>query len=106
MHNNYYILSVCLSVHVTLLSSVTGEVAGRASSTRDVILSKGEKIYHLITDDHVPKYHKVRLKTYPKSFTGKEFIKWLMLRNEVENADQGVILGQALLENGVIHHGE
>ena len=48
----------------------------------------------------------VRLKTYSKSFMGKEFVKWLVLRKEVENADQGVILGQALLENGVIHHGE
>lgn len=88
------------------LATLIGEMAGRASNTRNVILSKGEKIYHLITDDRVPKDHKVRLKTYSKSFTGKEFIKWLMLRKEVEKMEEGVILGQALLENGVMHHGE
>ena len=59
-----------------------------------------------MTSDHVPKDHKVRLKTYLKSFTGEEFIKWLQIRKEVEKVEEGVILGQALLEHGVIHHGE
>lgn len=80
------------------------EQAGRASNTRNVILSKGEKIYHLITADHLPKDHKVRLKTCSNSFTGRQFVKWLILRNEVQKDEEGVILGQALLENGVIHH--
>ena len=85
---------------------LTGEVAGRASNTRNVILGKGEKIYNLIVADFLPKDHKVILKTYPKSFTGEDFIKWLLIRREVKKVEEGVILGQALLENGVIHHGE
>ncbi len=83
-----------------------GEEAGRASNTRNVILNKGEKIYHLFTDDHVPKDHKVRLKSYPKSFSGSEFTRWLIMRGEVEKVEEAVIMGQALLENGVMHHGE
>jgi hypothetical protein len=71
-----------------------------------VIISKGDKMYHQVTDDHLPKDHKARLKTHAKSFTGREFVKWLQLRKEVRKEEEGVILGQALLENGVIHHGE
>ena len=70
------------------------------------MLAKGEKLHNLMTGDHVPKDHKVRLRTYPKSFTGEEFIKWLQIRKEVVKVEEGVILGQALLEHGVIHHGE
>lgn len=71
-----------------------------------MILSKGDKIYHQVTEDHLPKDHKARLKAYSKSFTGREFVRWLLLRNEVRKDEEGVILGQALLENGVIHHGK
>ena len=46
------------------------------------------------------------LKTYTKCFSGEELVGWLVKLEEVGNADEGVILGQALLENGVIHHGE
>ncbi len=54
----------------------------------------------------MPKDHKVRFRTYPKSFTGEDFIKWLQVRNEVVKVEEGVILGRALLEHGVIHHGK
>ena len=70
-----------------------------------MILNEGEKIYNQATDDHLPKDHKAKLKSVPKSFTGREFIKWLQVRKRVETVEQGVILGQALLENGVLHHG-
>jgi hypothetical protein len=35
-----------------------------------------------------------------------EFVSWLMESGEISTPDEGVNLGQALLENGIIHHGE
>lgn len=35
-----------------------------------------------------------------------EFVSWLIDSGEISNPDEGVNLGQALLENGIIHHGE
>lgn len=35
-----------------------------------------------------------------------EFVSWLMESGEISKPDEGVNLGQALLENGIIHHGE
>ena len=87
--------------------SVAGFAATRARDTRNLILDKAQKLYNrakktqkLIRD------HRARLRTYTKCFTGEDFIQWLIEEKEVGNSDEGVILGQALLENGVIHHGE
>ncbi len=33
-------------------------------------------------------------------------VQWLIENGEASNSEQAVILGQALLENGIIHHGE
>lgn len=42
----------------------------------------------------------------PLSFcVPSEFVSWLMEIGETENPEEGVHLGQALLENGIIHHG-
>ena len=35
-----------------------------------------------------------------------EFVSWLIESGEISKSDEGVNLGQALLENGIIHHGE
>lgn len=35
-----------------------------------------------------------------------ELVSWLMEIGETGNPEEGVHLGQALLENGIIHHGE
>lgn len=35
-----------------------------------------------------------------------EFVSWLLENGEISKAEEGVNLGQALLENGLIHHGE
>lgn len=35
-----------------------------------------------------------------------EFVSWLIETGEISKPDEGVNLGQALLENGIIHHGE
>lgn len=35
-----------------------------------------------------------------------DLVTWLMEHGEVANVEEAVHLGQALLENGIIHHGE
>lgn len=40
------------------------------------------------------------------SFVPSEFVSWLIESGEISKPDEGVNLGQALLENGIIHHGE
>lgn len=35
-----------------------------------------------------------------------DLVTWLMEHGEAANVDEAVHLGQALLENGIIHHGE
>lgn len=37
---------------------------------------------------------------------GSEFVAWLLEIGEISKTEEGVNLGQALLENGIIHHGE
>lgn len=37
---------------------------------------------------------------------GSEFVSWLLEIGEISKTEEGVNLGQALLENGIIHHGE
>ncbi|KAG9460765.1 hypothetical protein GDO78_019685, partial [Eleutherodactylus coqui] len=38
------------------------------------------------------------------SFCCSEFVSWLMENGEISKPEEGVNLGQALLENGIIHH--
>lgn len=38
--------------------------------------------------------------------SGSEFVAWLLEIGEISKTEEGVNLGQALLENGIIHHGE
>lgn len=83
-----------------------GVTEGIASDTRNLILDKAEKIYHMLKKDQIPKDHKFRFRTYNHSFTGQELVKYLVDKKiEVTNADEALILCQAMLENGVIHHG-
>ena len=42
----------------------------------------------------------------PKVLCCREFVQWLVARGEVSNSEEAVRLGQALLENGILHHGE
>lgn len=79
--------------------------AGIARDTRNLILDKGDKLYHrasatpgLIHDQ------KSVLKSYSKVFTGEQLVTWLVEDREVADSDEALFLGQALLENGIIHH--
>uniref|UniRef100_A0A8C5HT08 Phosphatidylinositol 3,4,5-trisphosphate-dependent Rac exchanger 2 protein n=1 Tax=Gouania willdenowi TaxID=441366 RepID=A0A8C5HT08_GOUWI len=77
---------------------------GMEQDTWVMVSEKGEKLYHLMTKGNLIKDRKRKLSTFPKCFLGSEFVSWLMEIGETENPEEGVHLGQALLENGIIHH--
>uniref|UniRef100_A0A8D3E4W7 Phosphatidylinositol-3,4,5-trisphosphate dependent Rac exchange factor 2 n=1 Tax=Scophthalmus maximus TaxID=52904 RepID=A0A8D3E4W7_SCOMX len=77
---------------------------GMEQDTWVMVSEKGEKLYHLMTKGHLIKDRKRKLTTFPKCFLGSELVSWLMEIGETGNPEEGVHLGQALLENGIIHH--
>ncbi|XP_062841329.1 phosphatidylinositol 3,4,5-trisphosphate-dependent Rac exchanger 2 protein [Trichomycterus rosablanca] len=78
---------------------------GMEQDTWVMISEKGEKLYQLMSKQgHLIKDRKRKLTTFPKCFLGSEFVSWLMEIGETDNPEEGVHLGQALLENGIIHH--
>uniref|UniRef100_A0A8C0S0X9 Phosphatidylinositol-3,4,5-trisphosphate dependent Rac exchange factor 1 n=1 Tax=Canis lupus familiaris TaxID=9615 RepID=A0A8C0S0X9_CANLF len=72
-----------------------------------MIAEKGEKLYHMMMNKKVNliKDRRRKLSTVPKCFLGNEFVAWLLEIGEISKTEEGVNLGQALLENGIIHHG-
>ncbi|GAA6095688.1 phosphatidylinositol 3,4,5-trisphosphate-dependent Rac exchanger 2 protein [Tachysurus ichikawai] len=78
---------------------------GMEQDTWVMISEKGEKLYNLLSKQgHLIKDRKRKLTTFPKCFLGSEFVACLMEIGETDNPEEGVHLGQALLENGIIHH--
>uniref|UniRef100_H2TMF7 Phosphatidylinositol 3,4,5-trisphosphate-dependent Rac exchanger 2 protein n=1 Tax=Takifugu rubripes TaxID=31033 RepID=H2TMF7_TAKRU len=77
---------------------------GMEQDTWVMVSEKGEKLYQLMTKGNLIKDRKRKLTTFPKCFLGSEFVSWLMEIGETGNPEEGVHLGQALLENGIIHH--
>ncbi|XP_062316534.1 phosphatidylinositol 3,4,5-trisphosphate-dependent Rac exchanger 1 protein [Osmerus eperlanus] len=71
-----------------------------------MIAEKGEKLYHnmMTKSRHLIKDRRRKLSIVPKCFMGNEFVSWLIESGEISKPDEGVNLGQALLENGIIHH--
>ncbi|XP_061623647.1 phosphatidylinositol 3,4,5-trisphosphate-dependent Rac exchanger 1 protein [Phyllopteryx taeniolatus] len=71
-----------------------------------MIAEKGEKLYHMMMTKsrHLIKDRRRKLSIVPKCFMGNEFVSWLIESGEISKPDEGVNLGQALLENGIIHH--
>ncbi|KAG7283500.1 hypothetical protein CRUP_035293 [Coryphaenoides rupestris] len=71
-----------------------------------MIAEKGEKLYHMMMNKsrHMIKDRRRKLSIVPKCFMGNEFVSWLLESGEISKPDEGVNLGQALLENGIIHH--
>ncbi|KAI8499169.1 Phosphatidylinositol 3,4,5-trisphosphate-dependent Rac exchanger 2 protein [Branchiostoma belcheri] len=92
--------------------------------TWNLISEKGERLYHLMNRNtslirdrkhHLRTYHKCfvgslirdrkhHLRTYHKCFVSSEFVSWLKELGEINSVEEGVHLGQLLLENGIIHH--
>uniref|UniRef100_A0A8C4RZ26 Phosphatidylinositol 3,4,5-trisphosphate-dependent Rac exchanger 2 protein n=1 Tax=Erpetoichthys calabaricus TaxID=27687 RepID=A0A8C4RZ26_ERPCA len=78
---------------------------GMEQDTWVMVSEKGEKLYNLMCKHgNLIKDRKRKLTTFPKCFFGSEFVAWLMEIGEIDNPEEGVHLGQALLENGIIHH--
>ncbi|KAL1006309.1 hypothetical protein UPYG_G00070610 [Umbra pygmaea] len=78
---------------------------GMEQDTWVMVSEKGEKLYQLMSQQgHLIKDRKRKLSTFPKCFLGSEFVSWLVDIGETGNPEEGVHLGQALLENGIIHH--
>uniref|UniRef100_A0A8C9VUK0 Phosphatidylinositol 3,4,5-trisphosphate-dependent Rac exchanger 1 protein n=1 Tax=Scleropages formosus TaxID=113540 RepID=A0A8C9VUK0_SCLFO len=71
-----------------------------------MIAEKGEKLYHMIMSKsrHLIKDRRRKFAIVPKCFFGNEFVSWLIENGEISKPEEGVNLGQALLENGLIHH--
>uniref|UniRef100_A0A8C5M0G2 DEP domain-containing protein n=1 Tax=Leptobrachium leishanense TaxID=445787 RepID=A0A8C5M0G2_9ANUR len=70
-----------------------------------MIAEKGEKLYHMLSKkSNLIKDRRRKFSTIPKCFHGNEFVSWLMEYGEISKAEEGINLGQALLENGIIHH--
>ncbi|KAM4692072.1 phosphatidylinositol 3,4,5-trisphosphate-dependent Rac exchanger 1 protein isoform 2-T2 [Rhinophrynus dorsalis] len=70
-----------------------------------MIAEKGEKLYHMVSKkSNLIKDRRRKFSTIPKCFHGNELVSWLMENGEISKAEEGVNLGQALLENGIIHH--
>uniref|UniRef100_W5JY16 Phosphatidylinositol-3,4,5-trisphosphate dependent Rac exchange factor 1 n=1 Tax=Astyanax mexicanus TaxID=7994 RepID=W5JY16_ASTMX len=71
-----------------------------------MIAEKGEKLYHMMMTKsrHLIKDRRRKLSIVPKCFLGNEFVAWLLDTGEISKPEEGINLGQALLENGLIHH--
>ncbi|XP_043922200.1 phosphatidylinositol 3,4,5-trisphosphate-dependent Rac exchanger 2 protein [Protopterus annectens] len=78
---------------------------GVEQDTWVMISENGEKLYRMMCEHgNLIKDRKRKLTTFPKCFVGSEFVAWLMEIGETHKPEEGVHLGQALLENGIIHH--
>jgi len=70
----------------------------------DVMHSRGKKIYFRAVQSGTIKDNKSKLKTYKKSVSGSDFVEFLKTIKEVETDELAIMLGQALLDCGIIHH--
>ncbi|KAM8966775.1 phosphatidylinositol 3,4,5-trisphosphate-dependent Rac exchanger 2 protein [Pelodytes ibericus] len=78
---------------------------GMEQDTWMMISEQGEKLYKMMCKQgNLIKDRKKKLTSFPKCFFGSEFVDWLMEIGEIHKPEEGVNLGQALLENGIIHH--
>ena len=84
----------------------TGVAAGIAQATRDLMLTRGERYHAQMLQDKVIKDNRVKLRTYQDSFSGQDMVNWLIKKKEAQNTDAAIILGQALVDSGMMHHGE
>ncbi|XP_068093571.1 phosphatidylinositol 3,4,5-trisphosphate-dependent Rac exchanger 2 protein [Hyperolius riggenbachi] len=78
---------------------------GMEQDTWMMIAEQGERLYKMMCKHgNLIKDRKKKLTTFPKCFIGSEFVDWLLEIGEIQKPEEGVNLGQALLENGIIHH--
>ena len=93
-------------MHTHTHTHTIGVAAGIAKATHQIMLTKGERFHAQMLQDKVIKDNRVRLRTHQDSFSGQDMVNWLISKKEAQNADEAIILGQALVDSGVMHHGE
>ena len=52
------------------------------------------------------KDNRAKLRTHTDSFSGQDMVNWLIKKKEAQNPEEAIILGQALVDSGLMHHGE
>nr|XP_039271145.1 phosphatidylinositol 3,4,5-trisphosphate-dependent Rac exchanger 2 protein-like isoform X2 [Styela clava] len=72
--------------------------------TIDVLHSKGRRLYYKATNHNLIKDRKDWLRTHPKALVGSDFVQWLVENKESKSVDEAIMLGQALLDCGILHH--
>ena len=92
--------------HCHTYKHTIGVAAGIAKATHQIMLTKGERFHAQMLQDKVIKDNRVRLRTHQDSFSGQDMVNWLISKKEAQNADEAIILGQALVDSGLMHHGE
>ncbi|XP_011362929.1 phosphatidylinositol 3,4,5-trisphosphate-dependent Rac exchanger 2 protein [Pteropus vampyrus] len=91
--------------YLSFVSFSIGLKLGMEQDTWVMISEQGEKLYKMMCKQgNLIKDRKRKLTTFPKCFLGSEFVSWLLEIGEIHRPEEGVHLGQALLENGIIHH--
>ena len=70
------------------------------------MVTRGERFHAQMLQDGVIKDNRVKLRTHQDSFSGQDMVNWLLRKREAQNADEAIILGQALVDSGMMHHGE
>nr|CAB3265148.1 phosphatidylinositol 3,4,5-trisphosphate-dependent Rac exchanger 1 protein [Phallusia mammillata] len=72
--------------------------------TIDVMHCKGRRIYYKATHQGLIKDRKSKMRVHPKALLGNDFVNWLVENKEANSKEEAVMLGQALLDCGIIHH--
>ena len=80
--------------------------AGIAKATHQIMLTKGERFHAQMLQDRVIKDNRAKLRTHTDSFSGQDMVNWLIKKKEAQNPEEAIILGQALVDSGLMHHGE
>ncbi|NXM74317.1 DPTOR protein, partial [Serilophus lunatus] len=75
--------------------------------SKDVkVFMRGQSLYEKLVsvEESILKVREENSVKYQRTFLGCEMVDWLIQEGEVENRQEAVELGQALLEHGIIQH--
>jgi hypothetical protein len=84
--------------------SLLGGSALDFTAAWSLIQDKGMRLHGQMRDNGMIKDRSKHLRTHHKCFIGSEFAQWLVNQKEVSTVEEAVTMGQALLDNGIIHH--
>ena len=69
-----------------------------------MVTSELDELARALRDNVEIKDRRYRLKTYGSCFLGSDAVSWLVSSGVAADVDQAVALGNALLDEGIIHH--